>query len=171
MLERSEMHLDPDFEHLTYGDRGDRRGAGMSEMTEGDLVVFYAGLRPIRPVSEKLIYALVGLYVVHQVLLARNIPRDLRHQNAHTRKKTIGEPDIVVIAKRGLSGRLDRCIPIGEWRDRAYRVRADLLKIWGGLSVKGGYIQRSAVPPSFLDAKKFYAWFKRQSVRLVNRNN
>src|SRR6266487_3102257 len=31
-LEKRHMHLDPDFEHLTYGDRGDRRGAGIREM-------------------------------------------------------------------------------------------------------------------------------------------
>jgi len=42
----------------------------------------------------------------------------------------IGEPDIVVRAKSGVSGRLTQCIPIGEWRDRAYRVRKDLLKTW-----------------------------------------
>jgi hypothetical protein len=66
---------------------------------------------------------------------------------------------------------LERCIPIGEWRDRAYRVRKDLLEAWGGLSVKNGYVQRSAVPPVFDNAKRFYDWFKRQSVQLVNRNN
>jgi hypothetical protein len=170
-LEMKYMHLDPDFEHLTYGDRGDRRGAGISEMTEGDLLVFYSGLRPIHPVKDKLIYALVGLYVVRDVVPARSIPHDLRHQNAHTRKRKIGEPDIVARAKPGISGRLEQCIPIGEWRDRAYRVRRDILKAWGGLSVKDGFIQRSAVPPTFHDAKRFYGWFRRQSVELVNRNN
>jgi len=35
------MHLDPDFERLTYGDVGGRRGAGMVDMGEGDLLVFY----------------------------------------------------------------------------------------------------------------------------------
>jgi hypothetical protein len=170
-LHKRHMHLDPDFEHLTYGDRGDRRGAGISEMAEGDLLAFYAGLRPIRPVKDKLVYALVGLYVVQDVVLARDVPRDRRHQNAHTRKKKIGDPDIVVRAKRGVSGRLERCIPIGEWRDRAYRVREDLIKAWGGLSVRDGYIQRSAVPPAFRDAKRFYGWFRRQSIPLVNRNN
>jgi len=83
----------------------------------------------------------------------------------------IGEPDIVVRAKSGVSGRLTQCIPIGEWRDRAYRVRKDLLKTWGGLSVKDGYIQRSAVPPTFNNAERFYDWFKSQSIELVNRNN
>src|SRR5271154_5955186 len=170
-LHKRQMHLDPDFQHLTYGDRGDRRGAEIGELTEGDLLVFYSGLRPISPTKDKLIYALVGLYVVRDVILARKVPDDLRHHNAHTRKAKIGEPDIVVRAKLRVSGRLEQCIPIGEWRDRAYRVRRDLLKTWGGLSVRDGYIQRSAVPPSFKNAKRFYDWFKRQSVQLVNRNN
>ncbi|OFV97128.1 MAG: hypothetical protein A3F68_01085 [Acidobacteria bacterium RIFCSPLOWO2_12_FULL_54_10] len=170
-LKKRHMHLDPDFEHLTYGDRGDRRGAGISEMTESDLLVFYSGLRPIRPVKDKLIYAIVGLYVVRDVVLARNVPHDLRYQNAHTRKKEIGDPDIVVRGKPGVSGRLERCIPIGEWRDRAYRVRKDLLKAWDGLSVRDGYIQRSAVPPTYNNSERFYDWFRRQSVKLVNRNN
>jgi hypothetical protein len=98
-LQKREMHLDPDFKYLTYGDRGDRRGAGMSRLTEGDLLVFYAGLRPVRPVKEKLVYALVGLYVVQDVVQARSVPQSLRSQNAHTRKEKIGRPDIVVTAK------------------------------------------------------------------------
>ena len=111
-------------------------------MTEGDLlVVFYSGLRPICPMKDRLIYALVGLYVVRDVVPAPNVPGNLRHENAHTRKKKIGKHDIVVRAKPGVSGRLERCIPIGEWRDRAYRVRKDLLKAWGGLTVRDGYIQ------------------------------
>ena len=57
------MHLDPDFEWLTYGDNGDKRGAGIKHLSEGDLLVFYAGLKPVRA-SGKLIYGLVGLYVV-----------------------------------------------------------------------------------------------------------
>ena len=38
------MRLDPDFEWLTYGDKGGRRGAGMVDMGDGDLLVFYGGL-------------------------------------------------------------------------------------------------------------------------------
>jgi hypothetical protein len=41
------MHLDPDFEHLTYGDNGARRGSGIATLAPGDLLVFYAGLRSI----------------------------------------------------------------------------------------------------------------------------
>src|SRR5262245_42967877 len=58
------MHLDPDFECLTYGDQGSRRGAGMVNMKAGDLLVFYGGLRPIHASEHRLVYALMGMYVV-----------------------------------------------------------------------------------------------------------
>ena len=34
------MHLDPDFECLSYGDAGDRRGANIAKMSAGDTLVF-----------------------------------------------------------------------------------------------------------------------------------
>jgi hypothetical protein len=165
------MHLDPDFERLTYGDEGGRRGAGMVGMTAGDLLVFYAGLRPVHACEHKLIYALVGLYVVEEVVPVEAVLPERWGENAHTRKVKWGDTDIVVRAKPGVSGRLERCIPIGEWRSGAYRVREEVLEEWGGLSVKDGFIQRSIVPPSFTDASRFYQWFMRQGVPLLRRNN
>jgi hypothetical protein len=47
------MHLDPDFQNLTYGDRGDRRGKEISQLKEGDFLAFYAGLRPIKKCEHK----------------------------------------------------------------------------------------------------------------------
>ncbi len=165
------MHLDPDFDHLTYGDVGDRRGSHIRELQEGDLLVFYAGLRPCRPCEHKLIYALVGLFVVNEVVVASTIPKRRFGENAHTRKRKLGASDIVVRAKPIVSGRFDRFIPIGEYRDRAYRVRVDLLKVWGGLSVNDGYIQRSARPPRFLDVRRFRRWLAKQDFDLIAGNN
>ena len=165
------VHLDPDFEHLTYGDDGSRRGAGIAELEEDDLLAFYGGLKPTSKCGHRLIYALVGLYVVHEVVGVPNIPASRWNKNAHTRKTKHWPHDIVVRAKRGVSGRLERCIPIGEFRDKAYRVSDDILKEWGDLSVKDGFIQRSAVPPSFLEPERFYEWFKRQQIPLLERNN
>lgn len=164
------MHLDPDFERLTYGDDGKRRGAGIAQLKEDDLLVFYAGLRPISKCDHKVLYALVGLYVVADVANISDIPEERWPDNAHTRKLKHGPTDIVVRAKRHCSGRLDRCLPIGEWRDRAYRIRNDLLKSWGGLSAKNGYVQRSAVPPAFLQPERFLKWLKGQKVELLERN-
>ena len=163
-------HVDPDFEYLTFGDNGERRGSGLKGLRRGDLLVFYAGLRSLIE-GQRLIYALIGLYVVDKVTLARSVPATLHDHNAHTRWTRISKKDIIVWADPRHSGRLLRYILIGEWRDRAYRVRRDILKAWGGLSVKGGYIQRSGVPPRFLDPERFCKWFQRQGAQLVKQNN
>jgi hypothetical protein len=76
-----------------------------------------------------------------------------------------------VRARPGASGRLKRCIPIGEYRDRAYRVRRDLLVQWGDVDVNNGYLQRSAKLPEFLDAARFHQWFLEQKPELVAENN
>lgn len=169
-LGKRNMHLDPDFDHLTYGDNGARRAVKIAMLEPDDLLVFYAGLRSVVG-SKQLVYALVGLFVVDEVVRAVDVCVERRHENAHTRWITISENDVVVRAKVGLSGRFAHCIVIGEWRDKAYRVRRDIEEEWGGLTVKNGYIQRSAVPPVFLDAERFYRWFQQQGVELLKRNN
>ncbi len=117
-------------------------------------------------------YALIGLLVVDEIVEGSEVPADRWHENAHTRRlPPSNASDIIVRARRQVSGRLRRCIPIGDYRDRAYRVWPRLQEAWGGLSVRDGYLQRSARPPAFLDAARFYAWFRAQRVDLVQRNN
>jgi Nucleotide modification associated domain 3 len=169
-LRQRSMHLDPDFDHLTYGDNGVRRGARIATLGPNDLLVFYAGLRSVVD-RRRLVYALVGLFVVVEVVRAIKVPAERRFENAHTRWTTISENDVIVRGKSGVSGRFDRCVPIGEWRDKAYRVCRGIENVWGGLTVKNGYIQRSAVPPAFVHAEEFYEWFQRQGIKLLQRNN
>jgi hypothetical protein len=95
-----------------------------------------------------------------------------RHTNAHSRR--IMPPDardVIVHARPGVSGRLERCFPIGEYREKAYRVRPDILDQWGGLSVKNGFLQRSARLPRFLDPNRFQNWFASKNPVLLRRNN
>ncbi|HXP60385.1 MAG TPA: hypothetical protein VN829_07840 [Dongiaceae bacterium] len=162
-------HLDPDFAHLTYGDQG-QRGRSISKLQRGDVLAFFAGLRPVDNPAGALVYALIGLYVIQGIATARSVPAKRWHENAHTRREP-GPGDIVVRARPRVSGRLKRCIPIGEYRDRAYRVRRDLLSAWGGLHVKDGYVQRSARLPEFRDALRFYHWFLARKPELVASNN
>src|SRR5258708_516466 len=68
-LARRNMHLDPDFNHLTYGDGGERARQIHAKVGPGDLLVFYAGMRDVRP-STHLVYALIGLYVVKDIVRA-----------------------------------------------------------------------------------------------------
>jgi len=169
-LDSGLMHLDPDFEYLTYGDRGAKGQQLMATLSRGDLVIFYSGLRDIR--WGNLVYAIIGLFIVERIVPARGITAEDRHRNAHTRRVLAPDADdVIVFAADQGSGRLTRCIPIGEYRSRAYRVTQTLLAAWGDLSVRDGYIQRSAVFPLLQDASMFWRWWETQNVELVRANN
>jgi len=167
-----DMHLDPDFSWLTYGDQGQQRAVQINtKVGQGDLLVFYAGLRDIHP-NQQLVYAIIGLFVIDQIVHASSVPAARWHENAHTRRSVpYSAVEIVVRAHAGVSGRLDRCIPIGDYREGAYRVWKDLLTTWGGLTVKNGYLQRSARLPEFCNAAQFYQWFCAQGIALKQLNN
>lgn len=173
-LHGRDMHLDPDFRWLTYGDNGDRRGKGIAELTSCDAVVFYAGLRPCRPAPQRvgrLVYAIIGSYRVGEIVRLSTVEEARWQENAHTRRLAPNAADVIVRAMPGVSGRLRRCLPIGGWRDGAYRVFPELLAAWGDLSCKDGFLQRSAVPPSFLEPERFFLWFEVQQPELIQDNN
>ena len=171
LLVQQHMHLDPDFGHLTYGDHGQRARQIADKLGPGDLLVFYAGLKDVRD-SERLVYAIIGLYVIEDIVPAVQFPASQADINAHTRRLLKADAgDIVVHARVGVSGRLGKCLSMGEFRDLAYRVQRDLLEKWGGLTVRDGYLQRSARLPELKDADRFYSWFMRQNPELIERNN
>jgi len=117
-------------------------------------------------------YAITGLFVIASIERAVHWPELEAYRNAHTRRQLPADADdIIVIAQALASGRLTHCISIGEYRERAYRVREDLLEIWGGISANNGYLQRSAIFPSLLDPGKFLAWWHDQKPTLVRENN
>ncbi len=165
------MHLDPDFNHLTYGDHRERAKQLRAHLGPEDLIVFYAGLKDIRS-AVGLVYAIIGLFVVDGFRIAAEVPVGDRDMNAHSRRALAPEAqDLIVLGCPGRSGRLRRCLPIGEYRNGAYRVRRDLLELWGGLSVKDGYLQRSARLPRLLDPTRFLHWLEMQEPALMRANN
>jgi Nucleotide modification associated domain 3 len=169
-LSAKQMHLDPDFERLTYGDQG-RRAKQLSDCVSEDLLVFYAGFFDVTG-GERLVYAIIGIFVVEDIIPAVNVPADFRDINAHSRRiLPVGAGDLIVRARAGVSGRLERCLPIGEWRDRAYRVRRDLIDAWGGLSVNDGYLQRSARLPRLIEPLRFLRWLESKKPILIQSNN
>ena len=170
-LKMRHMHLDPDFEYLTYGDQGERARQLQAILGVGDLIVFYAGLADAGG-AARLVYALIGLLVVKELILAADVPARDRNINAHSRRVlTPDAKDLIVRGRPVVSGRLTRCVPIGDYRDRAYRVRKDVLEEWGGLSVKDGYLQRSARLPRLLDPARFLRWLEQQGTSLIQANN
>jgi hypothetical protein len=162
------MHLDPDFKELTYGDIHPRN-IPLLDLVRDDFIAFYAGLRSIQKEDESLIYALIGFFLVDKVVPTVSVPRERWHEYAHTRREPY-PGDIVIRARPGPSGLLQRCIPIGEYRDRAYRVRNDILAAWGGLFVKDGYIQRSGRLPAFRDPQRFLDWFGAYKIPVERKN-
>jgi Nucleotide modification associated domain 3 len=164
------MHLDPDFEYLTYGDAGPKGRQIATALQQGDFLAFYSGMRDRG--SGTLVYGLIGLLMVDSIRVARGLlPADWI-RNAHTRRQLADDAnDIVVLGKDAGSGRLTRCLVIGEYRDRAYRVTRRLLEAWGGVSAKDGFLQRSAVFPRLLNPEKFIEWWKLQKPELVHSNN
>ena len=170
-LETAPMHLDPDFSHLTYGDAGTRGRQIRATLKPGDMALFYAGLRDVRGAS-RLVYALIGLLVVEELVSAIDVREADRDINAHSRR--VLDPaatDVIVRGRAGVSGRLQRCLPIGEYRDRAYRLTKDIMDEWGGLSNKDGYLQRSGSLPRLLDPSRFIRWLDRQEPNLTQANN
>lgn len=180
------VHLDPDFSSLTYGDIDEiggkrHRGKPLLQLQEDDLLVFYAGLDHSRKkLRLELVYAIIGLYVIKdRPRRATDIPdiEKFRDKNAHTRRD-YKKADIIVSAKPPpLSGRLEKCIPIGERKSNGhYYLNQSLFDEWGGFSHRSRlWLQRSPVLPSFDNAEKFYDWFLKELDKydnhLVQKNN
>jgi len=163
-LHNEPMHLDPDFLLLTYGD-DTRRGRTLKELKEDDFIAFYSSLRPLD--GGKLVYALIGILVLSGTpVRACQIPDVRRLCNAHTRWKTVQAEDIVAFGKEEQSGMFERCVPIGEFREGAYRVRKNVLEEWGDINVKNGWLQRSANLPEFKSPTTFKNWLGKRNVRL-----
>jgi hypothetical protein len=170
-LRSRHMHLDPDFQHLTYGDQGERAKQLAANLGPGDAIIFYAALADIKT-HASLVYSLIGMLVVDRIVRALDIPASDYDCNAHTRRILREDAsDLIVFGRAHESGRFRCCIPVGEYRDRAYRVRRELLAEWGGLSVKDGYLQRSARLPRFLAPETFRSWLDIRSPTLLQTNN
>lgn len=163
-------HLDPDFNFSTYGDQATGRGLRVGDLNEGDFIAFFASFKPITKCDHKLIYALYGIMVVDKVMKVANVPEKEFHKNAHTRIKAMNKDHWVVFANSSLSGRFNKAIPIGEFRNGSYRVLNEVLDAWGGIDVKDGFIQRSVCPPWFTKPEQFLTWLESKQVMLINSN-
>lgn len=169
-LNNKSCHLDPDFDFSTYGDQATGRGLRVGDIKGGDFLAFFASFKPIIKCDHKLIYALYGIMVVDKVLRVADVPENESHKNAHTRVSNTNKDHWVVFANPSLSGRFNRAIPIGEFRNGSYRVKNEILDAWGDIGVKDGFIQRSVCPPWFTKPEKFLKWLESQKVELINSN-
>jgi Nucleotide modification associated domain 3 len=173
-------HFDPNFRYCTYGDagrfrreRGQRGERIWNVLSDADhsFVVFYAGLREIE--SGDLCYSIIGFFQIKRIARVRDISKRDWHRNVHTDWPGRRANDVVIFGDTAheQTGRLYNHIPIGSYRKRAWRVKKDLLRAWGGLDVRDGYIQRSFFLPRFLEPDSFLSWFTEQTPEFIRANN
>ena len=84
------MHLDPEFTTFTYGDPTSPK-AGLRNLTKGDLLVFYAGLRGYDCDAPPALY-LIGYFEVDFAGMAHELSEDQVHacrENFHVRHRAV----------------------------------------------------------------------------------
>lgn len=162
------MHADPEFETCTYGSPATMQHS-LAQLEQGDLLVFYGGLRrvsgdgaPIPNVPHALY--LFGYFEVESAVRARAFAReDLRPnfaENFHVRHEDIFQHDhhTLVLVKGSPGSRLlTRAVPISNKkpnrRGRGTFVLSEAIgEIFGPLSA-GGFIERCSprwIDPSFV---------------------
>lgn len=134
-------HYDPEFDTFTYGDPGRNKRSQLLRLSDGDLLIFYAGLRPVGVRTPSRLY-IIGYFTVASVetVGSRNSwpPRNASHLlgNAHLRRNRPDDGLVVVRGDPQTSQLLDRTIVIS---DEAQRVTPETEK---GMGIHGS-LQRS----------------------------
>ena len=153
------MHVDPEFDTWTYG-TPTRMQHGLTRLERGDMLAFYAGLRPVGdngsplPGGRHSLY-LVGYFEVECGVRAREHARDQLlstfGENFHVRHEDIFERDHanIVLVKGGPgSRRLTRAAKISDQRPnrmgRPTFVLSDTMRDIFGALTGGGFIERSS---------------------------
>jgi hypothetical protein len=131
-------HYDPEFETFTYGDPTKNKRRQLLRLEEGDLLLFYAGLRPLESREPARLY-LIGYFTVATVACVE--PGDTwpapEHEhlqgNAHLRRK-VPDPGLVVVRGYPLSSALlERAVPISDEKQRVTPEVTEVLGVQGSL--------------------------------------
>jgi hypothetical protein len=151
------MHDDPEFETRTYGDATAKRRY-LLKLSEGDLLVFYAGLKPFNHDNQDYPEALyfVGYFTIDQVIdfnwlsaSERAAYRQRYPSNAHVKRGYAFENLVIVVGSKD-SRLLNHALLISEKKpDKSGRPTFALSSEMEELLGISGFIQRS-IPPRFV---------------------
>ena len=131
-------HYDPEFETFTYGDPTRNKRAQLLRLDNEDLLVFYAGLRPIGFSTESRLY-IIGYFTVSSVESVDGTdswpPKTFSHLlgNAHLRRNRPDHGLVVASGHAQVSKLLDRAIAISDEAQRATPETEKRLGISGSL--------------------------------------
>ena len=157
VLRHVPMHDDPEFETCTYGDPSVKRRY-LLELCEGDLLVFYAGLKPFNHDNAEYPEALylVGYFTIDQVIdfnwLSASERAEYRQRypsNAHVKRGYAFENLVIVVGGKN-SRLLNHARLISQKKpDKSARPTFALSSEMEELLGISGFIQRS-IPPRFV---------------------
>jgi hypothetical protein len=146
-------HYDPEFETFTYGDPTVNKRRQLLKLSEGDYLVFYAGLTPNNFTGSDRLY-LIGYFTVRQVYEIPNTgewpPSEFLHltNNAHLRRNAYDPGLVIVEGRHDRSRLLHKAVPFS---DESQRVLPELISVVG----YSGSVMRAIgrwVPPRNLEA-------------------
>ncbi len=135
-------HLDPEFESFTYGDPTKNKRGQLLRLGRGDLLVFYAGLRPPGQGYGSILY-LIGFFTVDRIYDLSHKqpwpPSDLRHlqANAHLRRNTQDEGLVIVQGVKDGSRLLERAVPLSDENQNILPELYDTLGLEGSIKRSG----------------------------------
>lgn len=155
------MHLDPEFETFTYGDKG-TKAKWLLKLNPGDFLVFYAGLTPFGTQSVDDALYIIGYFKVSEIINFNEFSVDKKEKyslkyinNAHLKRHNDLEGLVIVKGYENQSELLNKAILISEFRlnkiSRRYHVVSK--KMENLLGIRGS-IQRS-IPPRIIEENEF----------------
>ena len=138
----SPAHYDPEFDTFTYGDPTRNKRGQLLRLAEGDMLVFYAGLRPPEESHGSKLY-IIGYLTIVQAHAIKTLspwpPPEYKYLwgNAHFRRDR-GDEDLVVVQGRPAASRLlVRAVPLSDGQQNVLREMTELLGISGSVKRAG----------------------------------
>ena len=152
----SSAHYDPEFDTFTYGDPTRNKRAQLLRLVKGDMLVFYAGLRPPEETQGSKLYIIGYLTILHAhaiTTLSPWPPPEHRQLwgNAHLRGDK-GDNDLVVVQGYPATSRLlVRAVPLSDEQQNILPDMTELLGLSGSVKRAGagrwvpdGHVERVA---------------------------
>lgn len=138
----SPAHYDPEFETFTYGDPTKNKRRQILRLGSGDLLVFYAGLRPPEQTQGSKLY-IIGYFIIRRIHVITSLSPwpPLAHErlwsNAHLRRNE-GDEDLVVVEGDPARSRLlTHAVPLSDGRQDILPEMTELLGLSGSVKRAG----------------------------------
>ncbi|MGZ4938354.1 MAG: Nmad3 family putative nucleotide modification protein [Halobacteriota archaeon] len=152
-------HDDPEFVTCTYGDASAKRRY-LLRLQGGDLLVFYAGLQPVRRHVMARLYLIGYLTVEHIIDFNTLVPQQVTQclgqypNNAHAKQTTSADNLVIIVGNRTRSGLFRRALCISEGRAmKNGRIGQALSQKCEQLLGIRGFIERS-MPPRIVEGER-----------------